>query len=553
MARSLTGDLDDMMLSIERRPAFKVEVYDILSGGDEIGDIVRDLTLATLTGPRDFTSDTMNAVLTEVASDFATTGIAVSNVTITVADPTGKFDPLLTQSDPTGDGRWLRRGNVVRISEGDERIDEADWPITFTGKIVGQAGVDINRTGGGRGTVTLKAVGREADYLNIAITTADFGQGASYISIATTIATTDMGLDSDEIDWVTWGAQTNGHLSLQFVELPPLVAIANLMMVDGLMPRFDGEGKLSQSLGLVTQNPDRIYSNQDILVDIVRPFNESSPANSVTVLGLDAAMVRRDQPRQPLIELHITTGYFTWDERIEVYWSEDKRQLADNISTKIVKSVNGGLFVLGGGETISLIDSPTGDGSIGAVLEISTGFAPYLIIFFTILYVVLAAIPDAVITALFGGTTIPVGRIIQAFALASILLLMTKIGKGHYIFRGEPFEFVYQELKAIAEADGLTSETRIEITINNQVIQTQSDCDDVARNQLFRLQALGSVRQIAQSSGDLRLTPDDVFEIPGARQFQVVNFQRTLVRPPPGQAPPVARLQCSELTALGLE
>jgi hypothetical protein len=360
-----------------------------------------------------------------------------------------------------------------------------------------------------------------------------------------------MGLDADEIDWVNWGAQVNGHLSLQFVELPPLVAIANLMMIDGMMPRFNGEGKLTQTLGLITQNADRVYTNLRQVISIVRPFSESSPPNSVLVIGLDSETTPIAQPAQDLRELHVTTGYFTQDEAIEVFWSEDKRLLANNISLKIIKSANGGLSLLGGGEEFSTLPAPIGTGTVGATLVISTGFAPYVVIFLTVVYVTLSAIPDLV-ASLIIGETISVGRVIQAIALAAILILMTKIGKGHYVLSGEPFENVYLELRGQAELPGLTTETRNQITISNQVLQSQADVDSVARNQLFRQQTLAAARS-AEMIPDLALTPDDVFEVPGPKRYQIQVYERSGMRSPAGTFTTAARLTLSELTAVGLE
>ncbi len=556
--RQLTEALDVIMLSRERRPAWKIEIFDIRSStGDTINDIVRDLTLEAITGPRDFTSDVMQFDLNEQASDFASTGVSVPSLTLQVASPDKQFDPFQNAGD---DGRWLRRGNVVRLYEGDTRVDDSLWPATFTGTLVGQAGVDINRTGGGRAVITVKALGREKDFIDPPLTSEDFGVGTSLNSIGTTIAQTDMGLDADEIDWISWGAQTNGHLSLQFVELPPLVAIANLMMVDGLMPRFNGEGKLTQTLGLVTQSSDRVYTNQRLLTSIVAPFNEADPVNSVLVVGLDTETTKISQEMQDLTELHVTTGYFTQDEEIPAYFTDDHRGMADNIVLEVVKSANGGLSFLGGGESFTTLPAPLGTGSVGVVIEVATGFAPYIIIFLTAVYVTLAAIPDIVTSVGVAGQTIPVGRVVQAVALAVIMLLMTKIGKAHYILRGEPFEYVYLDIRGKAEKPGLTTATRVFLKIENQVIQTQADADQVAMNQLFRQQALAIPRAISMLP-DLALEPDDVFEIPATaltgtkppRQFQVQSSHRTGRRSAAGEFASLANLGVSELTDLGLE
>lgn len=555
MSRPLVGPLDAIMLSKYREPKWKIEIFDIRSAvSDTIGSVVRELALETITGPREFTSDTAEFSYNEIASDFSTTGVSVPSLTLKIIEPGASFfDPV---RNPTGLGRYLRRGNTVQLRQGDARVPEADWPITFTGNFVGQAGLIRRRTDDMPSMIGIKALGREADAINVPLTSDDYGIGQSLNAIARDIAQADMGLDSSEINWSNWGSQLNGHLSLQFVELPPIVAIANLMMIDGLMPRFEGDGRLGETLGLITQSPDRIYTSRRLFTGIDRPPSEIDPFNSILVKGLDADQSKITQPLQPLIEdLHITTGYFSSDEEFDVPWTKDERQLATGIQFTIIKSANGGISFLGGGETFATIPAPIGTGTIGATITISTGFAPYVLIFFGLVYVTLAAIPDAVL-AFGGGVTVSVGRIIQALALAVVLTLMTKIGKGQYSFLGEPFEYVYAELSGKAELPDLTTQTRKLLTIQNQVLQTQSDVNTVARVTLDRQTVLGLPR-VANMIPDLKLTADDVFQIPAEAPdtnpelYQVQGISYVGRRTADGGFTETAKLNVSEISAIG--
>lgn len=554
--RKLVAPLDQIQLSQYREPAWRIEIFDTRSSvNDTINRVVRNQPLEQITGPRDFTSDVVEFNHTSVASDFAQTGVAVPSLTLMFADPgDDRFDPV---RNPGGLGRFLRRGNTVRIYQGDSRVDPADWPATFTGRFVGQLGVDKNRTTGENGVaiVSIQGLGREADFINTPLTSEAFGAGTTLNFIATQIALTDMGLDSSEVEFSNWGGQVNGHLSLQFHELASLVAIANLMMPDGVMPRFNGLGILTQSLGLTTQLPSRIYSNRRLVQNLVRPFSNDQPYNCIKVLGLANVQSEIVQELQDLIvALHVTVGFFANDQEIDTFWTEDKTQLAKNIVFQVIQSANGGLSILGGGEEFVTIAAPIGTGTVGATISISTGYAPYLLIFFGLVYVVLSAIPDVVI-AVGGGVTIPIGRIIQALALAIVLILMTKIGKGEYAFKGEPFEFVYKELAGTAELPGLTSQTRKKLTLMNQVLQTQSDVNNVARIILDRQQALGSPRTTSFLP-DLALEPDDVYRLPGTsgnEDYQIQSIAYTGKRSEAGGLEILQQMNVSELTAVGLE
>lgn len=545
MARSLSIDLNLIQTSPKRQPAYKVEVYDVRSTSDTIGDIVRGLTLNPTTGPRDFSADVLSVQFDEQISDIVD-AVSSNVIGLVVADPNGVFDPFNAIADPTGDGRWLRRGNVVRIREGDSRVDDSLWPVTFTGKLVGQAGTLTSRDPESARRIVMQAVGREADFLRYKNTSRSFDIGTTYLAMGTDIAQSDMALDADEIDFAGWGATTAGQ-PVQFVDEPPMVSLARLMFVDGFVPRFDGEGKLTQSQAFATGVPDRIYTDDGLISAMDRPFSKIDPPNSVVVKGLSSVMTKVVQPRQRLAELTITTGFFTQDETIDVFWSEDKTILAQNVSTEVVRSVNGGLSVLGGGESFSFLPSPNGlEGFIGVTAEFSTGYAPWLIVFLTATYVALSWVPDQVVTVpLLGqGFTINVGSAAAAAALAAALIIMTKIGRGNYQFMGEPFEYVFAEIVARAEIDGTLSQDVVELVIENHLVNTQADADDLARDVLFEQQAKGNPRSFV-GPHDLVLEPNDTFEVLSGRLFKVKRISRTLQR---GLTAPVATMDALEIT-----
>lgn len=554
MPRALSFALDQIQVAAERRqPAFKVLVYDILrtdAGNyiNSIGDIVRGtVAISPLVGPRDFTADCVSISVEEVAGDYTGNGVAATAVTLTITDPYAQFDSVNVIASPTGDGRWLRRGNVVRVYFGDYQVPENEWPLIFTGKITGNAGV--NRT---RVTITsqiqVKAVGREADYIRYSNTSSVFGQGTTHQQMAETIAQEDMALDVDEIEFTGFSALITGQTTTQFVDEPPLVSIAKCMFPSGLMPYFSGEGKLSQTFGSITKSNARVYENLDIFMRIENVFGEVNPYNRIVVRGLNANLSKVIQPYQVLAEISVTTGFFTQSEEIDAYWSEDRTILAENVELEIVKSVNGGLIPLGGSEDFDTIVAPgPGEGFIGATLLIDTGFAPELLIFLTATYVTLAAIPDNVFTDPLSGTgfTIPLGRMEQAAQLAIGLLTMARVGRGTYQFVGTPFEYVFQEITSIAEVSNLRTEDINELVIDNHLLQTQAAVDTVAREVLFREQAKGNPRSI-EMLHDLALIPNDKFEIPGGRAFLIERINYTLAR---GASSIIANIDAYEVTS----
>lgn len=534
MARSLSLELNAAMLEPHlRMPRYKIYVYDLLSGGDAMSDIVLENELDDLTGPRDFTSECLRCTVDESAGDYIDSGIPTSSVTFDILDSTGRFDPTNYQLTGTGDGRWLRDGNAVRIVQGDSRVDEDDWIVRFTGFLTGQAGVDSNRSTL-TGTITCKALGRESISVNQVSTSDNYSSNVSCATIAADIAESDMGLLVGEYDFGSIGATVTRHKSNQFVEQSPLVSIAQALFPDLYLPRFDGEGILVASSGSVSQAAVRIYDDKKMRVTMVRPWHEAKRVNAVQVKGLSSGLVKASAPTQELATFDLTSGYFAHDERHEIYWSGDRTQLAENVYMRILQSISGGLTPLGGEEDATPIPAPNPDqeGTIGMVLEIGTGFAPYLLVLLTFDYIAASFIPDNVLAI--AGITVPVGRVIQAALLVSILIVMTQIGHGSYQFIGTPFEYLYQEIRAEARETGVTLSTRNAREVTNHLVTSTTLAHALARDLLTREIAKSALRQ-SQRLEDLRLEVDDVFE-EDSRRYLVRRITSTLGRGGDGTA-----------------
>jgi hypothetical protein len=544
MPRILSPSLNAAQFAETRSSKMKVYIYDVQSGDNTIVDIIRGTALSTTTGPRDFSDDIESVTWTDVMGSYTTSAVAASMATIIIVDPNRLFDPANLVDDPTGDGRWLRRRNVVRLVVGDEQVSEEEWKTVFTGRLVGSPGVRRTRASGFGpiSQISVKALTREAEFIRFKSTSDAFSKSTSYQTLITDIAQQDMGLDSDELDLTTFTSRTTGHGITQFVDEEPLVSIARIMFLDGFMPKFNGEGQLSQTAGIITKSPSRVYQDDDLILLNETPFSELDPINYVEVLGLDSEMSKVSQPNQVLATIRITTGYFTFSEEVEAFWSDDHTQLAENIELEIIKSVNAGIIPLGGDEEFTEIPAPgSGTGTIGAELTIDTGFAPYVIIFFTAVYVALSFVPDEVLLFV----TVPVGRVIQAIELALVLLMMARVGSGHYNFRGEPFEWVFKEIRGQADTEGLLSYERNSIEIENHLVQDQSTADSLALTVLNLEQARGNPRTVTMLQ-DLLLEAADVFQSADDRKYFIEKIQCTYTR---GARAILAAMACFEVTS----
>jgi hypothetical protein len=513
------------MVDENRRPDYMILVYDTRNGIDTIGDIVTGASLDPTTGPLDITDMVVQAAINEVGGDYSTGEVGVSDVTISVLDKDGDFNPANFAANPTGNARWFRRGNVIRIWEGDTRVDPDSWPITFTGVIKGQAGVARGRTDGGRAGITFKAVDRTASFNQNKVTTEDFVIATQYITMANAIAQDEMGLAEGEISFSSWGATPAGHDPIQFVDELPMTSIAKLMFTEGLLPRFNGEGKLTHQFASVARSADRVYTDDDLFIRVDAPYHEIDPYNQITVIGLDTDLTKIEGRHQLLASMNLTSGFFDSEIEMPVYWSDDKTTIAEGVSLKVIKALS-----FGGEESSSDLDAQLGDGTYGAVLSASTGWAPWLAAFFMGTYVGMAWAPNfgsgGLGTVWIQGRT---GSAVQSASLGAALFIMTNIGNGVYEWHGTPIEWIHKEIKEIARAAGTLALETSNFDITNHLITEESVAKAMAKTALFREMAKGNPRDI-EMLHDLLLEPDDVFQRFDGSTYFVQSISRILTR-----------------------
>lgn len=539
MARALSSTLDGIQISTVRRPKYKVEVFDVRGTEADttpttISDVVLGNPLPTSVGPRDFTGDTISVQMEERTGDYIAGGIAASDITITIVDGDGALDPVSGSN-----GRWLRQRNVVRITEGDAAVPEADWPVTFTGVLTGQPGLSSGRVTGAR-TLTAKAVSREAGFLKLSKTSVKFAEGTSYSTMVETEAQTGLGLDAAETSLPAFGTNLTKQAVTQFVEQSPLVAIAQLGFPDGLLPRFDGQGKLILSDSNITKGAARSYANTDGVVrNIERPFIELNGFNEVIVRGLEPVLTPVVGDQQVLATANMTLGFFTTSKKIPIRFSDDNRLQGDNTTLKTISSINDGIIPLGSETWVPDIDGVS-TYAIGGTIDIRSPYKPAITTLTIVTQVVAAVIPD--IAPPLGGPTISVGKVAWSLVLMVILTILQTVNTGQYEILGEPVEFVFQELKATARIKGVAPVDRRTLDLENHLLDSQGACDTAAVRILNLAQARQNIRQV-EMVHDLLLEPDDIFTHDG-RSYMIQSISRTLTR----EGDPLAKLSCFEVT-----
>lgn len=551
MARGLSAALDAAMIGERREPDWLVEIFDIrstrnLATPTRINDVVLfnlglGLPLPAIVGPRQFTDDTLRIQVTEQAGDYVNQGIAATSIQVTISDPTGDLDPV--DNPAPGNGRWLRQGNIIVVREGDNQAPESDWPITFTGAIQGQPGQDFNRT-----TLTAeiaaKASSREVDFLRRPSTTRNFTQLTTFSDMITDIAENNMGLDLDELNLPTFPVRLTAFLSTQFVLESSLTTISKILFPDGFMPRFEGDGRLGATSGSITKGVVRTYADSELQLTITRPILDFNGTNEVEILGLDPNLTKITQARQELARAGITTGFFSKDIDIPVFWSDDQTQQAENIQFIVLNSIGESPIVFG---SESFTNNPQADGgSVGGTIftDGSIGAGIGVLALITGGLIASIFVPDIAPTG--GGAVVPTGRRVTVAVIQAIDFVLGQTGRGEYRLFGVPYEYVFKEIRAVCRVSGIRSEDQQVISIENHLINSQSDADDTADRILRRERAKQNLRSVVMIH-DLRLEPDDLFAVGAGldeRRYAIQTISRVLER----GIPTIATLNCFEVT-----
>ncbi len=501
--RPLPAPLEAALAAGTRQPAYKILAYD--PAQDDIGAVVRG----------EATGEPMD--LAPWATQVSWTP---QQLGFTLADPDGRFHP------DTGEYRqYLRDGTIIRLVEGDVRVDESYWMVTFTGEIRGQVGWQRSRRGPTL-TARINAWSRDTAqaFRRRKITSKEYTVGTETGVMLRDLLYAFFGLEEAEIRIpYTLGYQFQHHTN-QVAIISPWEAITALLEIVSLVPYFDGDGRLACYSKNLRRQADRTLPDYVQVLDYQAPERSGESVNKVIVQFLDCNLTRVDGPDQKLGQASITTGFFTMREDLDCYWSEDRKQRADKTRLKIIKSVNDNLLPVGE-ESYAQIDEFHGRVSIEIYWWVPTLAGAMLAE-----YVALSFEPDFVEVPAFGfWPTITYGKLLQAQAMAGILLIMMSLGSAQYEVWGVPYDMAYLEKESIALEEGLEYYQENELRIENDFIGSHEQADAVAINELIWQKSSSLPRRLIITD-DLALELGDIVALPDGRKFCVTGLSKQIQR-----------------------
>jgi len=496
--------MDAAIDQLVQRPAFKVLSYDISSKTGETWEAI--ITGTTAQTPVD---------LTAVVS---TMNWAYDKVGITLADDIFRYHP------DSGDLAYaIRQGRGIRVLQGYVGVDEDLWIPIFSGIIQGAYGWSLQR--GTEPVVNFTVFTRESNqaWKRRLITSKEYTVGADWGNLFYNVAQDIMLMGANEIKApALWNISFDKNVN-QIVNISPWEALTELARGGFDRIWFNGAGQLD-TYSIALDRVDLTLTDDKLLQSYTQPPNSTEVINKVIVTYIDNQLTKVSGTTQSLGTANITTGFFDFETKLDVFYSDDKQQRADNVSLVVKNSINqNDLGISIGSESLEIEDEFGGqlvitvDAFVSALA--TAGIAAIL---------ASAFIPDGVASVAV-GETIPIGRVTEAAGIVAVLIAMMILGTGVYEIVGTPYDYVFLEKQAIAMIDCLQYWEEKELEIRNEFISTEAQAHQLALTELLYHQSLANPRKLVIQD-DPRIEKGDIIELSNGIKFYVENATKTIGR-----------------------
>ena len=431
-------------------------------------------------------------------------------------------DEILRYHPDTGDlAVNIRQGRGIRLLEGFMDIAEDQWLPTFTGLIQGTYAWSLVRGTGPQATVSVQSRESNQSWRQRFITSQKYTVGTDYSIMFNDVAKDIMLLTDIEVKTpATWNFLFDKQIN-QIVNISPWEGLTSLAQGGLLRLWFNGNGQLATYPLTVDRLPSQTLANEQIQT-YAQPGATDEVVNKVIVTYLDNVLTKvSGAPKSSLGTANVTTGFFDQEIKLDVKYSDDGKQRAENVELVVKTSINqNDLGIPIGTETLN-IDDEFGGELVITVDAFVTGLAV------TGIQGIIAAatIPDEV-GVLF---TVPTGRIIEATGIVSVLVALMILGTGVYEVVGTPFDFAFLERRAIAMIDDILFWEEKQLDIRNEFISTAEHAHSLALQELLFEQSKLNPRNLSIRY-DPRIERGDILEIPGPLKFFVLDAARELER-----------------------
>ena len=503
------------------RPDFKLLSYDISSDTGEpwgaiIGGVGCDPIPPSVQVPFDLTPFVTNV------------NWSYDKLTFQIADEILRYHP------DTGDlTANIRQGRGIRLTEGFVGIPDNQWLPTFTGVVQGSYAWSLVRGAGPKATVSVQSRESNQAWRQRFITSKKYTVGTDYSVMFNDVAQDIMLLTDGEIKTpASWNFLFDKQIN-QIVNISPWEGLTSLAQGALLRLWFNGNGQLATYPLTVDRVASQILTNE-VINTYSQPGNSDEVINKVVVTYLDNVLTRVDGAIQSLGTANVTTGFFDQEIKLDVHYSDDKKQRADQVFLEVKNSINeNDLGISIGNERLDIEDE------FGGQLVVTVdAFVSGLAVAGIAAIIAGALVPNLVNTLVqvglsgtgFGvGQTTNSGTAVMAAGVVAVMVAMMILGTGVYEVKGVPFDFAFLEKRAIALIDNILFWEEKQLDIRNEFISTAEHAHSLALQELLFEQSKLNPRSLLIRY-DPRIERGDILEIPGAFKLFVLDASRSLVR-----------------------
>lgn len=326
-----------------------------------------------------------------------------------------------------------------------------------------------------------------------------------------------IGLTSGEMPTVLLTGLHTVHGDTQIADLPVWDMLTMILQANGLEPFIDAVGKMKTISRDVIRNHDIELEDKDILN--ITGERVRAPVTNVVVKWLSPELAKTNTQVQVLARESITAGFFKLKQERRIYWSEDRRQRAQNTFMKVLSSVNDGLLPVGD-EDYEQLDEFSGE-----ITVTTHAWVPTLATASMAMMLFEAEIGDIVTSV--PGVTTSFGRKIEAAGQVAYFLIIMSLGTGNYEIWGEPYDYVHEVNTTEAYDQNAPAWVRLEEAINSDFIMNEQHAQALAvRELLYR--SLSAHSWNVDIVDRLAIERGDILRLADGSRLYVTDFSRDL-------------------------
>ena len=333
---------------------------------------------------------------------------------------------------------------------------------------------------------------------------------------------TAIGLTTSEIRGSLVLGVSTVHGDTQLADTPAWDMLTQILQAAGQEPWVDALGRFKPISRDIVRPHDLALEPFQLLK--INGSRNTLPVTSVILKWLDPNLSKSLQQSQVLARESITAGFFKLKQKRELFWSDDRRQRAENTWMKVVTSVNDGLLPVG------KEDYEQKSEFSGEITVTTKVWVPTLATAALAAMISAASIFDGVQVGPTGsGITISVGRLVEVAGQVAFFLIIMSLGTGVYEIWGEPFDYVHETNTTEAYNDSTPEWMRLEENIDSDFVMNEGHAQQIAvRELLYR--SLAAITWSVDIIDHPALERGDILLLPDGSRLYVLTFSRDLTR-----------------------